>query len=253
MAEANPPVVEPDTETADRGRKKRWFPLESNPDVMNSYIEKLGFPTDLLRWTDVFSTEDWALEMVPQPAQAVCMLFPIKDVTEAHKEEERKRIEESGQEVSDNVYYMRQYVGNACGTVALLHAVGNQPGVPLAEGSWLRGFMERTRALSPHDKAVAVENEDELDAAHNDATAAGQSERQALDAQIETHFVCFVHVDGHLYELDGRKAFPINHGPTCPETLLADACRVIQEFMARDEGEVRFTITALAPPAAEEG
>ena len=53
---------------------------ESNPDVMNSYIEKLGFPTDLLRWTDVFSTEDWALEMVPQPAQAVCMLFPIKDV-----------------------------------------------------------------------------------------------------------------------------------------------------------------------------
>lgn len=26
--------------------------------------------------------------------------------------------------------------------------------------------------------------------------------------------------DGYLFELDGRKAFPINHGATTPETLL---------------------------------
>ncbi len=29
-------------------------------------------------------------------------------------------------------------------------------------------------------------------------------------------------------------------------TLLQDACRVVKEFMERDEGEMRFTITALA-------
>ena len=51
---------------------------------------------------------------------------------------------------------------------------------------------------------------------------------------------------GHLYELDGRKAFPINHGETSPETLLADACRVIQGFFDRDPEEVGFTIMALA-------
>lgn len=27
-------------------------------------------------------------------------------------------------------------------------------------------------------------------------------------------------VDGHLYELDGRKKFPINHGASSPDTLL---------------------------------
>ena len=27
------------------------------------------------------------------------------------------------------------------------------------------------------------------------------------------YYVCFTKVDGHLYELDGSKAFPIDHGP----------------------------------------
>lgn len=33
---------------------------------------------------------------------------------------------------------------------------------------------------------------------------------------------------------------------------LQDACRVIQEFMARDEGEVRFTILALAKTQSDD-
>ena len=43
------------------------------------YLEKLGFPTAMFRFHDVMSTEEWALEMIPQPVLAVVMLFPIKD------------------------------------------------------------------------------------------------------------------------------------------------------------------------------
>lgn len=60
------------------------------------------------------------------------------------------------------------------------------------------------------------------------------------------------HVDGHLYELDGRKAFPINHGATTPSTLLVDACTVIKQFMDRDPGEMRFTIVALGAIALDD-
>jgi len=57
-------------------------------------------------------------------------------------------------------------------------------------------------------------------------------------------------VDGYLYELDGRKSFPVNHGPSSPETILSGACKVIKDFMARDPDEVRFTIIAFSKFAA---
>lgn len=51
---------------------------------------------------------------------------------------------------------------------------------------------------------------------------------------------------------DGRKAFPINHGPSSADTLLEDACKVIRQFMERDPEEVKFTIVALAKTPTEE-
>ena len=50
----------------------------------------------------------------------------------------------------------------------------------------------------------------------------GESVIQAppLEEEINLHFIAFVHRDGSLYELDGRKPFPINHGPSSDDTLL---------------------------------
>ena len=62
----------------------------------------------------------------------------------------------------------------------------------------------------------------------------------------------FSHIDGHLYELDGRKSFPINHGVSTYDTVLEDSCRVVKEFMSRDPEELRFTIIALAAVAKED-
>lgn len=84
-------------------------------------------------------------------------------------------------------------------------------------------------------------------------------------------------MDGHIYELDGRKKSPINHGVCDPSELLKvqhhstvmllpvsqqacvspptpsvstteqKAAKVVQEFMDRDAGEMRFAITAMCP------
>ncbi|KAG7394800.1 hypothetical protein PHYBOEH_004652 [Phytophthora boehmeriae] len=236
----------------DESKPKRWFPLESNPDVMNNYVAKMGFPTDQFSFCDVLSTEEWALEMVPSPVVAVIMLFPIKPHTAEADKQEAARIEREGQTVSPNVYYMRQTVGNACGTVGILHAIGNMRShVQLAPGSYLDKFFNTTKTKTPEQIAQYLEEDDELEETHGSAADAGQSEQlESVDDPINTHFICFSQVDGHLYELDGRKKRPINHGPSSPTTLLSDACAVIKKFMERDEGEMRFTILALAKTAA---
>jgi hypothetical protein len=77
----------------------------------------MGLDTSILQFHDVMSTEDWALEMIPRPVVGVLMLYPIKDTTEEHRREEDNKIKESGQTLSNEVYYMKQTVGNACGTV----------------------------------------------------------------------------------------------------------------------------------------
>ncbi|KAJ1390637.1 putative ubiquitin carboxyl-terminal hydrolase [Ochromonadaceae sp. CCMP2298] len=228
---------------------KHWFPLESNPDVMNTFVEKMGLNAAAYSFTDVLSTEDWALEMVPQPIVGVLMLFPIKPASEEHRRAQKEKIEAEGQVVSPNVYYMQQTIGNACGTVGILHAIGNaQSVVDIVPDSYLDRLFKRTAAMSPADIASYLEADDELDGAHSSAATAGQSEQQ-LD--VDTHFVCFTQVDGHIYELDGRKSFPINHGESSPESLLPDACRIIKEFMDRDPGEVKFTIVALSKTASD--
>lgn len=241
---------------------KNWLPLESNPDVMNDYVGRLGLDLTKIAFHDVLSIDDWALDMVPKPVLGVLMLFPIKKITEDYRAEELKRIESEGQICSDKVYYMKQTVGNACGTVGILHAIGNARSVLNNEGengsirinpkSYLEGFFNATDKMNPDEIAEYLGNDEEVGEIHSSAAVEGQSDAIPEDEDVDTHFVCFSHIDGYLYELDGRKQSPINHGITSPNNLLKDATIVIKKFMERDPEELRFTIVALAAASSEE-
>lgn len=239
--------------------KKKWFPLESNPTLLNNYISKLGFDTSLYQFVDVYSTEDWALAMIPPGAAAVVFLYPITPVQEEFREKEKEQIlkdkEKDNGKGQQAVWHIKQRIGNACGTIGILHALGNIPEAlrvaAIPHDSWLGKFYKSCPpALDPIAKAEILERDDEIESKHDAATsdAENQTSRGNIDDKVETHFVAVAHVDGGLYELDGRKEGPIRHGDTTPETFLKDACaKVVQGFMERDPGEMRFTILALAP------
>ena len=40
-----------------RSKSENWLALESNPDVLNKYVEGLGFDTTKYSFADVYSTE----------------------------------------------------------------------------------------------------------------------------------------------------------------------------------------------------
>jgi len=41
------------------------------------------------------------------------------------KQDEELNLKDKGQQVSDDIYFIKQFVHNACGTMALIHSVAN--------------------------------------------------------------------------------------------------------------------------------
>lgn len=202
--------------------------------------------------------------MVAKPVCAVLFLYPISPVQEEHREKEAKALEGNPTEVNQDikkVWHIKQRIGNACGTIGILHAMANLPEpshlIP-ASSSWFHRFFDACPiSLSSTQKADILEGKEEkyvalaaeLETSHDAATSdeTNQTGRGTLEDKVLTHFVVFVCVDGYLYELDGRKKFPIRHGKTNQYNLLEDSCKVVQKFMNRDPTESRFNIMALAP------
>lgn len=147
---------------------------------------------------------------------------------------------------------MYQYANNACGTVGILHSIMNliatNPELVRAD-SYLHKFYQDTRVKSPKERGEHLVSNHSIEEAHKKAVEKGETD---VEEEVSTHFICFVEVEGCLYELDGRKEFPINHGPCCRETLLRDACREVKKFMDRDPDELRFTTLVLAPSESVE-
>jgi len=157
-----------------------------------------------------------------------------------------ERIQSGGQILSPKVWFMKQTIGNACGTIGVLHSLANNEKIlNLQNFSSLQKFLEKTRSMSPQQRASELVSTKEIAEAHTEASSKGQTKTPDLDADINLHFVSFVEKDGDLYQLDGRKPFPINHGKTSPDSFLEDACIVITEFMKRDPNELNFSMMAL--------
>jgi len=225
-----------------------WLPLESNPDVMNKFLIKMGI-SDEWRMVDVFGLDSEALAWVPRPVLAVILLFPCSERFYKHAAEQQKQIEANGQKLSKDLYYLKQMVSNACGTIALLHCIANNTDRLEIKNEMFKKMLEDSKNMTPEERGKLLQKPTtEITSMHAELAQEGQTEANPND-EVNHHFVAFVHKDGDLYELDGRKEFPINHGPTSPDTLLEDAARVCKEFVARDSDDVNFTVMALASSA----
>ncbi|KAJ1544393.1 Ubiquitin carboxyl-terminal hydrolase isozyme L3, partial [Cladochytrium tenue] len=213
--------------------------------------------------------DDDALAFVPQPAAAVLLLFPITPEYEVRRAQEEVRIRATGQRVSPSLYFIKQTIPNACGTIGLLHSLGNNKDLLGLSDGPLKRILDRSAALSPEERAVILESDADLAAIHDETSRTGQSAVPNPEDDVDLHFVAFVAADGELYEMDGRKPFPINHG-ACSDLLKAncaltefvcvpvygglvrfgsqDSARVVRdEFVGRSAGLVQFTVIALAP------
>jgi len=225
---------------------KKWLPLEANPDVMTEYVKNLGGPEGLY-FVDVLSIEDWALNMITEPIYALILLFPINKARELFEEKQINKIEKEGQIISKKLWFTKQTVGNACGTISILHCIANiTDKLEKQPDGFFHDFLSKVSNMSPDQRAKALEEDDDIERAHKKAEKEGQSHIPSRDQKIDTHFITFIEKEGCLYELDGRKKFPINHGASTSKTFFKDAVQIIKTlFIDFDRSELRFQMIAV--------
>ncbi|XP_033219319.1 ubiquitin carboxyl-terminal hydrolase-like [Belonocnema kinseyi] len=216
-------------------------PLESNPEVMTKLLHKLGVPK---KWNivDVYGLDPDSLAFLLKPVLAMLLLYPETD-----QQESAEIRQEADTSVSSNIYFLRQFLSNVCGTIALIHSVANNLDEIELKDGFLKTFLEKTKNLSSTERGELLVKEEDLIKLHKELSQEGQSEIQNEATRRRRHYVTFVQKDGHIYELSGGKISPINRGPSTPDSFLDDAASVCQEYMKRDPNEISYTMLALVP------
>lgn len=194
---------------------------------------------------DVYGLDEVMLAMLPPKVKAFILLFPCTENYEAHKKQEDEELKDK-QTVNPDIFYMKQYLRNACGTIAIFHAIlNNLQDIKVKEGA-LKSFYEKAKDLTPEERGKLLEKDQDIIDIHQSIAREGQTQAPSLNEKILFHYVALTAVNDELFEFDGCKSFPISHGSTSDDTFLTDAAAVCKKFMERNKDELRFTVMAIA-------
>ncbi|KAJ2664943.1 hypothetical protein IWW48_000557 [Coemansia sp. RSA 1200] len=206
------------------GDNGNWCLIESDPGVFTELIQNMGV-------RDVQVEELYSLDIellrAMEPVFGLIFLFKWKPSGAAGSSE--PLAGESQNQTESAVYFAHQVIQNACATQAILAILMNRQS-DLDIGETLTNLRSFSIDLPPDMRGLALTNCDELRRVHNSfqriESFLNDIHRPATEDDDVFHFVSYVPVGGRLFELDGLKPTPIDHGAT--DDWLAAACAVIQ-------------------------
>merc|ERR1712241_1273398 len=110
------------------------------------------------------------------------------------------------------------------------------------------GFKEFCGALDSETKGMGLSNSDQIRSVHNSFARQTLFEFDSKKAEKDDdvfHFVSYVPINGRIYELDGLKAGPVDHGPAGDDWT--DNVRSVIEarMMKYTQGEIQFNLMAV--------
>ena len=160
-------------------QRNEWYPLESNPKIINEYILSLGFDTSVFSFQELLSLDTWAQDMITKPVIGVLLCFPSNEKHKKHREEQKVKIEAEGQEIDKDLFYMYQYAGNACGSVGIFHILGNLPQHQrnfILKDSLMDKFFKDAQTKNWEERGNAFNHNEEIKRAHVKAVNNGETE-----------------------------------------------------------------------------
>ncbi|XP_017305534.1 ubiquitin carboxyl-terminal hydrolase BAP1 isoform X2 [Ictalurus punctatus] len=233
---------------------KGWLELESDPGLFTLLVEDFGVK-------GVQVEEIYDLQSKCQ-SPVYGFIFLFKWIEERRSRRKVSTLVDETSVIDDDIvndmFFAHQLIPNSCATHALLSVLLNCSGVEL--GSTLSRMKAFTKGFNPESKGYAIGNAPELAKAHNSHARPEPRhlpEKQNGISAVRTmeafHFVSYVPIKDRLFELDGLKAYPIDHGPWGEEEEWTDkARRVIMERIGlATAGEpyhdIRFNLMAVVP------
>lgn len=232
-----------------------WLELESDPGLFMLLLEDFGVKN--VQVEEIYDITK------PFDGPVYGFIFLFRWIEE--RRSRRKVVDQNDmflkeEEIVNNIFFAQQMVPNSCATHALLSVLLNSSKIQL--GDTLSRLKAHTRGMTPENKGWAIGNTPELARAHN-SHAMPQAkrcvEKNTALAGVSTgryageafHFVSFVPIKNRLFELDGLKPHPIDHGP-CGDDEWTEKFRVVMtERLGVAGGEachdIRFNLMALIP------
>ncbi|KAG1858554.1 hypothetical protein F4604DRAFT_2038930 [Suillus subluteus] len=237
--------------------ESRWIPLESNPDVFNSWAATAGLVASQAYFEDIYGLDPELLGMVSEGVKAVTLLFPCSGTIATKRKEEDEKIAAQGQyPIDPTIFWMKQTIVNACGTMGLLHALINS-NVTFAPESPLARFIDECKEIdkTPLERVKILEETSLFERIHTSAATSGQTTvPEDLDTYL--HFTCFVKAPDataretesqahrwRVIELDGARNGPIDRGECT--NLLQDVAKIVKDHYIKESKSVNFSMMAL--------
>ena len=148
----------------------------------------------------------------------------------------------------DDLFFAKQVIQNACATQAVLSVLLNAP-TEVELGETLENFRDFTQEFDPEMRGVVLSNSDVIRNAHNTFARPEPIVLQSAPANKDDdvfHFIAYVPRGGKVFELDGLKSGPINHGAFTDNEWLDVAVPAIQQRIAAySTSEIKFNLMAV--------
>lgn len=233
-----------------------WLELESDPGLFTLLLEDMG-----VKGVQVEEVYDLCKSF---ESKVYGFIFLFRWIEE--RRSRRLVVEYNDKYVRDenivnSMFFAQQVVPNSCATHSLVSILLNCSALDL--GPTLSRLKAHTLCMDPENKGLAIGNTPELANAHNSHAAPQARRRQERTPGVPTssrasnaetfHFVSYVPVNGRLFELDGLKPSPIDHGPwEDGEDWTEKFRRVITERLGIATGgepyhDIRFNLMAVVP------
>lgn len=239
-------------------RSGSWFELESDPGLFTLLVHEYG--ADAVQVDEVYDIN----KEIKGPVYGFIFLFKWIEERRARRKPGNENFVEDP-DVINNMFFAHQSIHNSCATHALLSILMNCQGINI--GPILKRIKHFTEGMDPESKGYVIGNLPKLAHIHNSyakperhklpeklsKSEAGITCKSAIDT---FHFVSYVPINGRLFELDGLKPFPIDHGPWQENEEWTDHFRrIIAERLGMNIGapyqDIRFNLMAVVKDEIE--